>query len=132
MQSSLVGSTACPGHGDCDLILVSQDSDIVYFNVLGNHLVVLNSQHVAKEILDKRGAIYQDRPRFVLFDVMGWGLTLTFMKYGPRFKLHRSNLQTSFTKTAITNYRPIQEDEARKAVSRILRKPAAYELALRR
>ncbi|KAH9897587.1 cytochrome P450 [Xylariomycetidae sp. FL2044] len=108
------------------------DSDIVYFNVLGNHMVVLNTQKVANEILDKRGANYQDRPRFVLFDVMGWGLTLTFLPYGPRFRLHRSVLQQGFTKTAITNYRPIQEDEARQAVARIQRKPAAWDFSLRR
>ncbi len=108
------------------------NSDIVYFNVLGNHMIVLNSQKVANELLDKRGAIYQDRPNFVLFDVMGWGLTLTFLPYGPRFKLHRSALQTGFTKTAIANYRPIQEDEARRAVARILRSSDKWDFSLRR
>jgi cytochrome P450 len=95
-------------------------------------MIVLNSQKVANEILDKRGANYQDRPSFVLFDVMGWGLTLTFMPYGPRFKLHRSALQVGFTKTAIVNYRPIQEDEARQAVLRILKNPTNWEFSLRR
>lgn len=104
----------------------------MYFNVLGNHMIVLNSQKAANELLDKRGAIYQDRPRFVLFDVMGWGLTLTFMPYGPRFKLHRSVLQTGFTKSAITNYRPIQEDEARQAVARIMKSPSNWENSIRR
>jgi len=85
----------------------TSSSDVVYFNVLGNRMIVLNSQKAANEILDKRGAIYQDRPRFVLFDVMGWGFTLTFMLFGPRFKLHRSVLQKGFTKTAITIYQPI-------------------------
>lgn len=108
------------------------NSDIVYFNVLGNHMIVLNSQKVANELLDKRGATYQDRPNFILFDVMGWGLTLTFMPYGPRFKLHRAALQTGFTKTAITNYRPIQEDEARQAVARILRATDKWDFSLRR
>lgn len=95
-------------------------------------MIVLNTQKAANELLDKRGANYQDRPRFVLFDVMGWGLTLTFLPYGPRFRLHRSVLQTGFTKTAITNYRPIQEDEARQAVSRILTRPNTWDLSIRR
>lgn len=104
----------------------------MYFNVLGNHMIVLNSFKPANELLDKRGANYQDRPRFVLFEVMGWGLTLTFMKHGPRFKLHRSALQTGFTKTAIVNYQAIQEDEARQAVARILANPKAWDRSLRR
>ncbi|ORX96547.1 cytochrome P450 [Clohesyomyces aquaticus] len=108
------------------------NSDIVYFNVFGNHMIVLRWQKFANEILDKRGANYMDRPRFVLFDVMGWGLTLTFTPYGPRFKLPRSALQTNFIKSAIVNYRPIQEDEARQAVARILRKPADWDKSLRR
>ncbi|KAI1459880.1 cytochrome P450 [Annulohypoxylon moriforme] len=108
------------------------NSDVVYFNVLGKHMIVLNSQKAANELLDKRGANYQDRPRFVLFEVMGWGLTLTFLPYGPRFRLHRSILQTGFTKTAITNYRPIQLDEARQAVSRILKRPEVWDFSLRR
>jgi len=95
-------------------------------------MVVLNNIRVASDILDKRGANYQDRPRFVLFEVMGWGLTLTFMEHGPRFKLHRSVLQTGFTKTAIVSYRPIQEDEARRAVARICRAPHDWDRSLRR
>lgn len=95
-------------------------------------MIVLNSQKIANDILDRRGANFQDRPNFVLFDVMGWGLTLTFMPYGPRFKLHRSVLQTGFTKTAITGYRRIQEDEARQAVFRILDRPDSWDHSLRR
>lgn len=95
-------------------------------------MVVLNSFKAANEILDKRGANYQDRPRFVLFEVMGWGLTLTFLPYGPRFKLHRSMLQSNFTKTTIIKYQHIQEDEARQSVRRILKKPDNWEFSLRR
>jgi cytochrome P450 len=104
----------------------------MYFNVMGKHMVVLNTATIANEILDKRGAIYADRPRFVLFDVMGWGLTLTFMEHGPRFKLHRSVLQSGFTKSAIVKYGSIQEDEARQAVTRILKQPAQWDGSLRR
>ncbi|KAI1393000.1 cytochrome P450 [Hypoxylon trugodes] len=108
------------------------NTDVVYFNVLGNHMIVLNTQQATNELLDKRGANYQDRPRFVLFDIMGWGLTLTFLPYGARFRLHRSVLQTGFTKTAIAAYRPIQEDEARQAVYRILKCPENWDFSVRR
>ena len=108
------------------------NSDIVYFNSLGNHIIVLNSTKAANDLLDKRGANYQDRPRFVLFELMGWGLTLTFLPYGDRFKLHRSLLQTGFTKSAIVNYRPIQLDEARQAVFGIYKNPGDWENRLRR
>lgn len=36
-------------------------SDILYLNVLGTHMIVLNSTEAAKEILDKRASLYSDR-----------------------------------------------------------------------
>jgi cytochrome P450 len=95
-------------------------------------MIVINSQKAAYELLDRKGAKYQDRPKFVLFEELGWGLTLTFLPFGNRFKLHRSNLQTNFTKSTIVNYRPIQEDEVRQAVNRILKNPSNWEFTLRR
>lgn len=52
-------------------------SDILSFNVLGQSVIVLNSVEAAVDVLDKRGANYCDRPRFVLFEQMGWRGTLT-------------------------------------------------------
>lgn len=70
---------------------VSKDlgSDVLSFSVLGQPVVVLNSVQSAIDLLDKRGANYCDRPRFVLFEVMGWGMTLTFLRWGPHFRMHR-------------------------------------------
>lgn len=44
-------------------------SDILYLNVLGRPIIVINSVKVAHDLLDKRGANYASRPRFVLFEV---------------------------------------------------------------
>ncbi|CZR58241.1 related to cytochrome p450 [Phialocephala subalpina] len=102
-------------------------SDILYLNVLGRPIIVINSVKVAHELLDKRGANYADRPRFVLFEVMGWGITLTFLRWGPQFKLHRKLLQQSFTPTACKPYRAIQQEEARRACRQILSQPKHWE-----
>lgn len=107
------------------------NSDILYFNVLGRPMVVINSVDAAHDLMDKKGANYADRPRFVLFEVMGWGVTLTFLRWSPRFKLHRKLLQQSFTQTACKPYRPIQQEEARRAVKAILHKPEDWEVLLR-
>ncbi|KAI0481300.1 putative cytochrome P450 oxidoreductase [Xylariaceae sp. FL0804] len=107
------------------------DSDILHFNVLGRSIVVLNSVESARDLMDKKGAIYGDRPRFVLFEVMGWGVTLTFLRWSPRFKLHRKLLQQSFSQSACKAYRPIQEEEARRAARAIARRPQDWEMLLR-
>lgn len=40
--------------------------DVIYLQVLGQSLVVLNSYIACKDLLEKRSAIYSSRPRFVL------------------------------------------------------------------
>ncbi|OIW32645.1 putative cytochrome P450 oxidoreductase [Coniochaeta ligniaria NRRL 30616] len=107
------------------------NSDILHFSMLGRSIVVLNSIEAARDLLDKRGANFADRPRFVLFEVMGWGITLTFLRWSPRFKLHRKMLQQSFTQTACKAYRPVQVEEARRASRAILHDPQNWEMLLR-
>ncbi|KAF4776906.1 cytochrome P450 1A2 [Colletotrichum scovillei] len=107
-------------------------SDILSFNVLGQPIIVLNSVRAAVDLLDKRGANYCDRPRFVLFEEMGWRKTLTFMRWGPEFRMHRSILQRSFSKTSVQVYRELQEKEALVLVKGIIRDPGSWETALRR
>lgn len=107
------------------------DSDILHFSMLGRSIVVLNSVEAARALMDKRGANFADRPSFALFEVMGWGVTLTFLRWSPRFKLHRKLLQQSFTQSACKAYRPIQVEEARRAARAIARDPQNWELLLR-
>lgn len=41
--------------------------DIMYLEFLGKRTVVLNSQKIARDLLEKRGAKYSSRPRMVTF-----------------------------------------------------------------
>ncbi|TLD37803.1 cytochrome p450 1a2 [Venturia nashicola] len=107
-------------------------SDILYFNVLGQPVIVLNSVETAVDLLDKRGANNCDRPRFVLFEEMGWRGTLTFLQWGPRFRTHRRVLQKSFQKSSITQYRSLQERETRVLIEGILKTPEKWETVMRR
>jgi hypothetical protein len=42
---------------------------VIHTQVLGQHMLSLNSVESASDLLDKRGNIYSDRPRFTLFEV---------------------------------------------------------------
>ncbi len=44
--------------------------DILHVQVLGQHIVVLNSLQSVRDLLEKRSSIYSDRPRFVLLSEM--------------------------------------------------------------
>lgn len=108
------------------------NSDVIYVNILGQPVVVLNSVQAAVDLLDKRGSNYCDRPRFVLFEVMGWKATLTFLRWGPRFKLHRRVLQRAFSPTSCIAYRGLQEREAKTLLRGVLANPQNWETILRR
>ncbi|WDK10205.1 cytochrome P450 1A2 [Colletotrichum graminicola] len=95
-------------------------------------VVVLNSVRAAVDLLDRRGANYCDRPRFVLFEEMGWRKTLTFLRWGPEFRMHRSILQKSFSRTNIVAQRELQQREASTLVEGIMKDPTSWETALRR
>jgi hypothetical protein len=42
--------------------------NIVYMHVLGQPMIILSSQEVIRDLMEKRSAIYSDRPRFVLLN----------------------------------------------------------------
>jgi cytochrome P450 len=107
-------------------------SDILSFSVLSQPVIVLNSVRAAVDLLDKRGANYSDRPRFVLFEVMGWEKTLSFLPWGPTFRMHRRILQKNFQKSNIVQYRPTQAREAALMLQSILANPASWNNAIRR
>lgn len=107
-------------------------SDILGFHILGQPVIVLNSARAAGDLLDRRGANYADRPRFVLFEAMGWSRTLTFLRVGPAFRLHRRILQKRFQKSAITVDQPLQMRETAEMLRGLARSPERWEAVLRR
>jgi len=57
--------------------------ELIYLNAAGQPIIVLNSQRVAADLLDRRAAIYSDRPRFIVAcDIMTGGLGFAFSPYG--------------------------------------------------
>ncbi|KPM38746.1 hypothetical protein AK830_g7818 [Neonectria ditissima] len=110
----------------------TKDSDVIHVKSLGQSIVVLNSVDAAREILERKGANFCDRPRFTLLEVMGWGKTLTFLPFGNRWQMHRKLLQTSFSNTNVRRWHKLQVTEARRTVDNILRRPDGWETSLRR
>ncbi|KAK7062506.1 cytochrome P450 [Favolaschia claudopus] len=80
------------------------DSDIIYCNLAGTSVIVLSSLCAAEALLEKRAAIYSDRPRAPMAgDLMGWNFLFGLMDYGKLrhhrknasyFKLYRTDLRT--------------------------------------
>ena len=56
--------------------------DLVYLNAAGQPVVIINSPRVGVALLDRRAAIYSDRPRSIVgSDIMCGGLAFAFSHY---------------------------------------------------
>ncbi|KAJ8508820.1 hypothetical protein ONZ45_g8943 [Pleurotus djamor] len=107
--------------------------DVIYISLLGKELIILNTLQAARDLLEKRSAIYSDRPRSVLLeDLMGWEDATTNMRYGPRFRKHRRYAQQTFNQGAIRSYRPLQHQEVGVLLNNLARHPSAFVQHLRR
>ena len=56
--------------------------DLIYLNAAGQPILVLNSQKVAADLLDRRAANYSGRARnFVAADILAGGLLMVFNQH---------------------------------------------------
>jgi len=66
--------------------MLTPSGDVIYLNAAGQPMVILNSQKVAADLLDRRAGIYSDRPRnIVAFDIMTGGLFFVLSQYNDMF-----------------------------------------------
>ncbi len=63
---------------------------------------------------------------------MGWSPTLTWLRWGPKYQLHRRILQPPFTKSKVGQYTGIQRKEALICCRDMIESPASWVTAVRR
>ena len=119
---------------------------MIHLNVLGQHILVLNSLEVITDLLEKRSSNYSDRKQttmmielcvslslfsFHLKELvknavrcrMDLGLSMSRMPYGPWWRKHRKSFHEYFQRNAVTKYQPIQRQETRAFLRRLLITP---------
>ncbi|PPR01578.1 hypothetical protein CVT24_005869 [Panaeolus cyanescens] len=99
--------------------------DIVSVSVMGQRIIILNSSEAAINLLDKKSSIYSGRPRLYMCQLCGWDNLVAMMQpHQERFKHIRTDFhQTIGTPSSMETFLPVEEDETRKFVNRILREP---------
>jgi len=63
---------------------------------------------------------------------MGWEATITTMRYGARFRMHRRAIQDYFSPARITDYRTLQRQEACSFLLKLLNTPHDIRYLTRR
>ncbi|KAG1759313.1 cytochrome P450 [Suillus occidentalis] len=103
-----------------------QYGDIVYSHLLCQHIVVINSEKVAIELLGKRSYNYSDRPDLPTNELFGLGFNTILMKYGARWRCQRRIFNQAFRAEAALSYRPMQERKAQQLVRDMLDNPEEF------
>ncbi|GJE99021.1 cytochrome P450 [Phanerochaete sordida] len=97
-------------------------SGLLYYSSWGKPFVIINSHEVAVDLLERRSAIYADRPRMhMLNDLCGWGWDLGLLPYGDDWKLARKLFTQHFRQAASVRYRDEETRCARELVRDIMR-----------
>lgn len=107
--------------------------DISHIEVLGQHIIVLNSVKTAMELLDKKSSVYSDRPvNPMCGELVGWKYALGFLSNGDRFRCYRKNIHRVIgSRSAMEVYNPLEEIETHRFLKRVFAKPEQLQAHIR-
>ncbi|KAF9025348.1 cytochrome P450 [Hymenopellis radicata] len=100
--------------------------DVIFLEVLGKKLLILDSVEAVNDLLEKRSPNYSNRPTFPMFALMGLNKTLVFLQFGKEFILQRKLSQTYFGAKESRDLIPIQYQEAHIMVKKLIADPKDY------
>ncbi|KAF7306992.1 Cytochrome P450 [Mycena indigotica] len=102
--------------------------DLIYIQIFGNPILVVNSATAAADLLEKRGAKYSSRPvRTMVVDLIGWDWLASSFPYGSKWQKHRIMFHRHLpANESSTKYHPLQIQEARILCRRLLDSPVDF------
>ncbi|KAG2134903.1 uncharacterized protein EDB93DRAFT_837306 [Suillus bovinus] len=89
-------------------------------------MVVVNSQHIAEALLDKRSRIYSDRPYVATVKPYGLSVNFSFIGYGDEWRLCRRLFHQTFRPGSAVKFRPMQIRRALEIVVNLIDDPQHY------
>ncbi|KAH7335759.1 cytochrome P450 [Rhizoctonia solani] len=98
-------------------------SDIIYLDLLGHDIVVLNSPQAASELFDKRSSIYSDRFCPLIFkdkSLFDWSTSPAFLGYNDIWRHHRRMMNKWLNTREVSQFYKMQEIRARTLLQRLL------------
>ncbi|KAF9527201.1 putative monooxygenase [Crepidotus variabilis] len=106
-----------------------QYGDLMYATVVGQPVIIINSRKIANELMDKRSAIYSDRPVLVCFrsfHFCGYGTSFVIKPYGEDWRKQRRLVAQDFAPSTVGRYHGFQEKETRKMMKEMIQDPANF------
>ncbi|KAG1765989.1 cytochrome P450 [Suillus placidus] len=107
--------------------------DISHIEVLGQHIVVLNSVKTAMDMLENKGAMYSGRPILpVGGELVGFKNVMPLLPYGDHLRQQRKNFHSVIgTRAAMDIYNQVEDVETRRFLKRVFTKPDQLQAHVR-
>ncbi|EKM51684.1 uncharacterized protein PHACADRAFT_150298 [Phanerochaete carnosa HHB-10118-sp] len=104
-------------------------SDVLYFEILGTHYVVLNSCKATVDLFERRSNVYSDKIMEAQTDLSrtGWGRNWGMMKYGNYWREHRKMFHQHFRERAVPAYRPRSTRAVRQMLRSLCETPERFK-----
>uniref|UniRef100_A0A8H7XX85 Cytochrome P450 n=1 Tax=Psilocybe cubensis TaxID=181762 RepID=A0A8H7XX85_PSICU len=113
-----------PEWQDYHKISQEHNTDIIYLNVVGTNIVVLDTHDAAMELLERRSSKYSSRAHLPMVnELMGWDFAVGFKEYGQQWRDCRRLMHHSFHPGAVVLFRPHMLRATRNLLKRFLDYP---------
>ncbi|TFY62291.1 hypothetical protein EVJ58_g3958 [Rhodofomes roseus] len=97
---------------------------IVYLSVPGETMILLNSPEIVNELLEKRSAIYSDRPvQITTSELMGFGPFLPVCGYGSYHREGRRIMANGLSSRKAAEIRHLQQQKMNRFLGKLLHTP---------
>ncbi|KAK4096660.1 cytochrome P450 [Parathielavia hyrcaniae] len=107
--------------------------DVVYLQMGPTPTIILGSAQAAWDLLEKRGAVYSSRPRFIMGgELLSNNLRGLMAPYSAFWRRWRKLLHSGFMQRQSESYRPVQSLESKVLMHELLTDPKNYRTHLER
>ncbi|EIW84293.1 cytochrome P450 [Coniophora puteana RWD-64-598 SS2] len=103
-----------------------QYGEVFMIRFFNKKVIVLNSERVIKDLLDKRSFNYSDRPHHETIGLFGLGFRTVFMPYGDKWRVHRRVYHQALHPEGAKIYRSMQVEKAYQLLQNLLSSPDDY------
>ncbi|KEP46961.1 cytochrome P450 family protein [Rhizoctonia solani 123E] len=107
------------------------NSDLVYMNMMGQPLIILNSAEAASDLLEKHSANHSDRLSVAMVSdptLLDWSGFVGMLPYSDLWRRQRRRMNEWLNVRAVRKFDVLQQDEARLLLGRLLDIPASPRL----
>ncbi|KAI9063683.1 cytochrome P450 [Trametes sanguinea] len=110
-----------------------QYGEVVYLHVFGQGLLFVNSYEAAVDLLEKRGAIYSDKPKMVMAgELCGCENMIGLTPYGDRLRRQRKLMLQALGQNRVHEYHPLLEIQTQNLLQGMLNSPDESQGIIRR